>query len=61
MSDNKNLKGQQDRNRVAGNEDYELEYIAKDLGVSTDMIQKAIAAVGNNRQDIEVFIKNNKA
>ncbi|HEY1009193.1 MAG TPA: DUF3606 domain-containing protein [Daejeonella sp.] len=57
MSDNKDLQGQQDRSRVAGNEEYEVRYIAEKMGVSTEMVEKAIAEVGNNRAEIEEFIK----
>lgn len=58
--DNKNLKGQQDRSRVAGNEDYEVEYLAGQLNVSKDDILKAIKAVGNSREKIEAYFNKNR-
>ncbi len=58
--DNKNLKGQQDRSQVAGNEDYEVEYLAGQLNVSKDDILKAIKAVGNSREKIEAYFNSNK-
>ncbi len=62
MSDNKDLKGQQDRDRVAGGEDYEVRYMAEKLGTSEEMIKMAIKEVGNSREKVEDFIKtmNNK-
>lgn len=58
--DNKNLKGQQDRSQVAGNEDYEVEYLAGQLNVSKDDILKAIKAVGNSREKIEAYFNKNR-
>jgi hypothetical protein len=58
--DNKNLKGQQDRSQVAGNEDYEMEYLASQLNVSKDDILKAIKVVGNSREKIEAYFNSNK-
>ncbi len=62
MSDNKELKGQQDRDRVAGSEDYELRYMAEKLGTSEEMVKMAIKEVGNSREKIEDFVRtmNNK-
>ena len=57
MADDKNLRGQQDRSRVAGNEDYELDYLARQLNVSREEVKAAIAAVGNDRDKIEQYLK----
>ena len=57
MADDKNLRGQQDRSRVAGNEDYELDYLARQLNVSREEVKTAIAAVGNDRDKIEQYLK----
>lgn len=58
MSDNKNSRDNRDRNRVAGNEDYELSYIQEKLGVSRQQVLDAIKAVGNDRQKIEDYLRN---
>jgi hypothetical protein len=58
MADDKNLRGGQDRSRVAGNEEYELRHIAQKLGVSTEEVQRAIEQVGNNREKIEEFLRS---
>lgn len=57
MSDNKNTQDGRDRSQVSGSEDYEVEYTAKSLGVSTDRIKEAISAVGNSREKIEEYLK----
>ncbi len=57
MADNKNIQDGRDRSQVSGNEDYEVEYVAKSLGVSTDQVRAAISAVGNSREKIEEYLK----
>lgn len=58
MADDKNLRGGQDRSRVAGNEEYELQHIAQKLGVSAEDVRRAIEQVGNNREKIEEFLRS---
>lgn len=58
--DNKDLKGKQDRDRVAGNEEYELQYLASQMNVSIEEVQKAIAAVGSRREDVVNYLQNHK-
>jgi hypothetical protein len=48
MSDDKSKVGQQDRNRINMNEDYEVRHWTKALGVSRDELERAIAKVGNS-------------
>jgi hypothetical protein len=60
MADDKNLRGGQDRSRVSGSEDYELQHLAEKLNVSTDEVRKAIEKVGNNREKIEEYLKGNR-
>ncbi|MDF2479294.1 MAG: hypothetical protein K0S24_4777 [Sphingobacterium sp.] len=35
MTDNKNKKDARDRNQVAGSESYEVDYLAKELGIAS--------------------------
>jgi len=58
MADNKNLRDDRDRSRVAGNEAYELQHIAEKMGVSQEDVRKAIQQVGNSRDKIEEFLKS---
>lgn len=46
MSDDKTKSGSPDRDRINVNEDYELQYWTKALGVSADQLRDAVKAVG---------------
>jgi hypothetical protein len=46
----------QDRERVAGGQDYEVRYEAKKQGVSADAVKKAIKSAGNCRKNVEADI-----
>ncbi|HDS1321505.1 DUF3606 domain-containing protein [Stenotrophomonas maltophilia] len=46
MSDDKKNTGSPDRDRINVNEDYELQYWTKALGVSADQLRAAVKAVG---------------
>lgn len=57
MSDNKNIQDGRDRAQIDGNSDYELDYVAGKHGVSREKVREAIQAVGNNREDVEKYLK----
>ncbi|PST83731.1 DUF3606 domain-containing protein [Pedobacter yulinensis] len=59
MADDKSKADQRDRSRVAGDEDYEVDYLAEKLGVSRAQVKDAIAAVGNNREAVEKHLRGN--
>jgi hypothetical protein len=61
MADNKNIQDGRDRSKVSGNESYELSYLEEKLGVSREQVRAAIEAVGNNREDVEAFLKKTKS
>jgi hypothetical protein len=46
MSDDKKNTGSPDRDRINVNEDYELQYWTKALGVSAQELRDAVKAVG---------------
>ncbi len=46
MSDDKKNTGSPDRDRINVNEDYELQYWTKALGVSADELRAAVTTVG---------------
>ncbi len=56
MADDKNKQDNRDRNQVAGNEDYEVRYLAEKLKVSPDTVREAIKAVGNHRTKLEAYL-----
>ncbi|HEY6956186.1 MAG TPA: DUF3606 domain-containing protein [Flavisolibacter sp.] len=57
MADDKNRQDGRDRSRVSGSEEYELQYLAEKLNVSTEEIKKAIEQVGNNREEVEQYLR----
>jgi hypothetical protein len=57
MADDKDLRDGRDRSRVSGSEEYELQYLAEKLNVSTEEIRRAIEQVGNSREKIEEFLR----
>ena len=48
MSDDRLKRGQPDRSKINMNEDYEVKYWAKELGVTRDELQKVIDKVGDS-------------
>ena len=47
----------QDRSKVAGGQDYEVQYEKEKTGASKQEIKKAIKNVGNQRSKVEQKIK----
>jgi hypothetical protein len=56
MSDNNQLRGGQDRSRVAGEQEHEVRYLAEKMGVSEEEVRRAIQEVGNNREKVEEYL-----
>jgi len=52
MSDDKTNKGKQDRNKVSGSENYEIQYFKDKLGVSSQAVTGAIRATGSNDRKV---------
>lgn len=52
MTDNKNKKDARDRNQVAVGESYEVDYLARELGLTPWEVEEAISKVGNDRGDL---------
>jgi hypothetical protein len=48
MPDDKTKVGEPDRSRVAGDQDYEVGYVAEKYGLTVDQVKKLIARVGND-------------
>jgi hypothetical protein len=48
MADDLTNKGSQDRSRINMNEDFEVKYWTRHLGVSREDLQKAVEKVGNS-------------
>jgi uncharacterized protein DUF3606 len=53
MPDDKSKIGEPDRSRVAGDQNYEVGYLAGKYGLSAQQVRQLIARVGNDRERIE--------
>ncbi len=61
MADDKENRGQQDRNRISTSEDYEMQYWSDKFGVSTEELRTAIEESGSNDPDeIERYLNGNQ-
>lgn len=57
MTDNKQLKGQQDRNRVSASEPYEVEDLHQKYPMLThEVVKKAIQQHGPDRKKVEAYL-----
>ena len=51
---NKTSRGRgQDRKKVAGGQDYEVNYEKKKMGVGADKVKDAVKSVGTSRKSVE--------
>ena len=50
----------QDRSKVAGGQDYEVQYESKKSGSSADQVKKAIRSEGNSRKKVEKKVGRSK-
>jgi hypothetical protein len=57
MADNKTRKGRQDRERINLNQDYEVRYRTRKLGVSEEKLRKAVKATGVSAKAVERELK----
>jgi len=58
MADDKTKKGQADRSKVSGSENYEIQYFKEKMGVSGQAVAGAIRATGSNdRKVLEKYLK----
>jgi hypothetical protein len=47
----------QDRSKVAGGQDYEVNYEQQKTGTSKTAVKKAVASAGNSRKKVEQQLK----
>jgi hypothetical protein len=55
--DNKNNVGAPDRDRININENYEVEYWTKTLGISADELKKAVKSAGTSADAVRQHLK----
>ncbi|MFD2146034.1 DUF3606 domain-containing protein [Mucilaginibacter antarcticus] len=54
--DDKNQGGSPDRDRINVNENYELEYWTKELGISAEKLRDAVKEVGTTAKAVREFL-----
>jgi hypothetical protein len=57
MSDDKTNRGPADRSRINLSEDYEVQYWTKQLGVTEERLQEAVAAVGSSADKVREYLR----
>ncbi len=60
MPDKKDMRGETDRNRVANDEKWEVDYLIEQTGATPEEIADAIKTVGNNREKVEEYLWNKR-
>jgi hypothetical protein len=58
MTDDKTLRGAQDRARVSAEEPYEVEYFAQKHGISMDKARDIIKKHGPSRANCDAAVKS---
>lgn len=59
MPENRDIRGnRKDTLRVNADQDFELDYLRKKFGVTTNKVLDAIRAVGYDRRDIEEYLRD---
>lgn len=56
--DSKNKKDFHDRDRININEEYEVKYWTKRLGIDKALLEKAVSEVGPMVKDVQAFLQN---
>jgi hypothetical protein len=60
MTDDKSNRGPADASRINVNEDYELRYWTKALGVSAERLRAAVEEVGVMADDVRAELRRSK-
>jgi hypothetical protein len=60
MTDDKSNRGPADASRINVNEDYELRYWTKALGVSAERLRAAVEEVGVMADDVRAELRQKK-
>jgi hypothetical protein len=60
MTDDKTKRGPEDRGKVAGDQDYEIERFAVKHGITIEKARALIARVGNNREKLDEAVRELK-
>lgn len=57
MADDPSIRGPRDRSRISTNQDHELRYWTKELGVSEEELRQAVQRVGTSADKVREHLK----
>ena len=60
MADDRTNRGEPDRSKVSGSEDYEVDYLARQYGMTREHARDLVKRVGNNRVKLDEAAKRLK-
>jgi hypothetical protein len=60
MADDRANRGEPDRSKVSGSEDYELDYLARQYGMTRQQARDLVKRVGNSRAKLDEAAKQMK-
>jgi hypothetical protein len=60
MADNKQKRGAPDRSRVSAQERYEVDYLAKKVGLPAKLVENVIRDKGPMRSTVESYLQRMK-
>jgi hypothetical protein len=60
LADDRTNRGEPDRSKVSGSEDYELDYLARQYGMTREQARDLVKRVGNNRVKLDEAAKRLK-
>jgi Protein of unknown function (DUF3606) len=58
MPDDKSKNDNRDRNRVAGGEDYEIDYLVERAGITREQARELVKRYGNDRETLMKHARN---
>jgi len=61
MPDDTETRSGQDRERINVNQDYELRYWTKELGVSAEQLKQAVDAVGDRVEKVREYLTSDRS
>jgi uncharacterized protein DUF3606 len=61
MVDDRTNRGEPDRSKVSGSEDYELDFLARKYGMTREEARELVERIGNDREKLDEAAKRMKA
>lgn len=61
MPDDTQTRSGQDRERINVNQDYEVRYWTKELGVSAERLKQAVDAVGDRADKVREYLTSDRS